>query len=298
MSSLNRVEMFVEVVRQGSFAAAAEQLGVSSPAISKQVSILEKELGVKLLYRTTRSHSLTEEGSLYFEKARKALEDLSEAELELQELKDCPTGKIKLNAPMSFGSAYLTEPLAKFAKQYPDVEMDIDFSDRWVDVISESYDLVVRIGALQDSSLMARRLADCPIFLCASPAFLEQHGPIESPDQIASLPAIVYTQHSNTEDWSYQSKAQSGKVRLKKVFSGNAAEMQVEACLKGVGVALLPCFTAQSYLDSGELIQVLPEYKTVPERGIYLVYPYNRQTSTRVKLLIEALVESASDFGW
>jgi DNA-binding transcriptional LysR family regulator len=176
MSQLSKVAAFIEVAKHESFAAAARSLGLTGPAVSKQVQALEEQLGVKLLYRTTRKVSLTEEGALYFERARKALEDLDEAEQQIQELKACPTGKLKINAPSSFGNQYLAKPITEFAKLYPDVELDVDFDDRWVDVIGEGYDVVIRIDALEDSSLIARKLASCPIALCASPNLLKSKG--------------------------------------------------------------------------------------------------------------------------
>ncbi len=143
---------------------AARALGMTGPAISKQVKALEDQLGVKLLTRTTRHVALTEEGAIYFDRARKALEDLSEAEQHIQELKAVPTGKLKISAPTSFGSQFLTKPIAEFAAQYPDVELEVDFSDRRVDIIREGYDVVVRVGVLEDSTLIASKLALVRLF--------------------------------------------------------------------------------------------------------------------------------------
>ncbi len=167
MDHISRVGVFLEVAKYESFAGAARALGLTGPAISKQVQSLEDQLGIKLLNRTTRHVSLTEEGAIYFDKARKALDDLNEAEQQIQELKACPTGKLKVNAPMSFGTQFLTRPIAAFAEQYPEVELEVDFDDRWADVVVEGFDVVIRIGTLQDSNLIARKLAPCPIILCA-----------------------------------------------------------------------------------------------------------------------------------
>ena len=141
MDHISRVGIFLEVVKHESFAGAARALGLTGPAISKQVQSLENQLGVKLLSRTTRQVALTEEGAIYYDKARKALEDLNEAEQQIQELKACPTGKLKVNAPMSFGTQFLTRPIAAFAEQYPEVELEIDFNDRWADVVGEGFDV-------------------------------------------------------------------------------------------------------------------------------------------------------------
>jgi len=291
--------MFVEVAKQESFAAAARSLGLTGPAVSKQVQALENRLGVKLLYRTTRKVTLTEEGALYFDRARKAIEDLAEAEQQIQELKECPTGKLKINAPMSFGGQYLATPIAEFARSYPEVELEVNFDDRWVDVIGEGFDVVVRIGALADSTLVARRLAPCPILLCASPECISQNGMPSSPDDIADYPAIIYTRHGQTEDWRYQNQAgDKGTVKLMKAFSGNSAEMQLAACDAGIGLALLPSFAIWPQLQSGQLIQLLPEYTTIPERNIYAMFPKNRHLSTRVRLFVDFLSELGKTFPW
>ncbi|MBL4673707.1 MAG: LysR family transcriptional regulator [Arenicella sp.] len=299
MNNLSRVQMFVEVAKQESFVAAARILGVTGPAVSKQVLALENSLGVKLLYRTTRKVSLTEEGALYFDRARKAIDDLAEAEQQIQELKHCPAGKLKINAPMSFGEQYLARPIAKFAGMYPDVELDVSFDDRWVDVVGEGFDVVIRIGALADSSLIAVKLAPCPVILCASPDCIAKNGLPQTVNDIVNFPAVIYTRHGQTEDWRYiDSYGESGSVKLNKRFSGNSAEMQVAACEAGIGLALLPSFAIWSQLQSGKLLQLLPEYQTDPERNIYAMFPQNRHLSTRVRLFIDFLSELGKSFPW
>ncbi|MFT6408239.1 MAG: DNA-binding transcriptional LysR family regulator [Arenicella sp.] len=299
MDHISRVGVFLQVVKYESFSGAARALGMTGPAISKQVQSLEEKLGVKLLNRTTRHVSLTEEGAIYFDRARKALEDLDEAEQQIQELKACPTGKLKVNAPMSFGTQYLTKPIARFAEQYPDVELEIDFSDRWVDVSAEGYDVVVRIASLQDSNLIARKLAPCPIVLCAGKKLIEKQG---LPDSIAALsdyPAVVYNLHAQKEEWRYKNENDDVRSQtLKRNFAANTAEMQLEACLQGLGIALLPIFSAHPHLASGELLELFPEYQTYPERGIYAMYPQNRYLSTRTRLFIDWLSDLSSEFAW
>ena len=158
MDHISRVGLFLEVVKHQSFAGAARHLGMTGPALSKQVQALEDQLGVRLLHRTTRQVTLTEEGAIYSERARKALEDLEEAERQVQDLKTCPTGVLRINAPMSLGQRCLVEPIAAFANAYSDVQLDVDFDDRQVDILAEGYDVVIRVGVLHDSSLIARKL--------------------------------------------------------------------------------------------------------------------------------------------
>lgn len=300
MDSVSRMAAFVEVVKQASFIGAARVLGVSGPAVTKQVQALESELGVKLLVRTTRHVSTTDEGELYFRRVSRLLEDLDEIEQEVRESQECPSGHIKINVPHSFGTQYLAKSLAAFAADYPDVQLEVEYSDRWVDVIAEGYDLVIRIGTLEDSQLVARQLGKCPILLCATPEFASAHAVLEHPDQVADLRALTYSQHGNRETWRYQHRQTgvAGKVQLRRCFASNSAKQQLEACLAGVGVALLPIFSAHEYLQSGALIQLLPEYETAPERGIYALYPQNRFLATRVRLLIDWLIACSDDFPW
>ena len=299
MDHISRVGVFLEVVKNESFAGAARSLGLTGPAISKQIKSLEDQLGVKLLSRTTRHVGLTEEGAIYFAKARQALEDLDEAEQQIQELKACPTGKLKVNAPMSFGTQFLTRPIAAFAEQYPEVELEIDFDDRWADVVAEGFDVVIRIGSLQDSNLIARKLAPCPIILCAGEKLVTKHGLPESVNQLSEYPGIVYSRHVQKEEWHYRdSNDVIGKQTLNRNFAANTAEMQLEACLRGLGVALLPAFSADTYLKSGELIALFPGYTTYPESGIYAMYPQNRYLSTRTRLFVDWLSVASEDFSW
>lgn len=299
MDHISRVGIFLEVAKNESFAEAARSLGLTGPAISKQVRSLEDQLGIKLLNRTTRHVGLTEEGAVYFEKARKALDDLYEAEQQIQELKACPTGKLKVNAPMSFGTQFLTRPIAAFAEKHPEVELEVDFNDRLVDVAAEGFDVVVRIGSLEDSNLIARKLSPCPMVLCAGKKLIEKYGLPESTEQLSNYPGIVYTKHTQKEVWRFQND--NGEIlshTLNRNFCANTAEMTLEACLQGLGVAILPIFSADSYLRSGELVELFPEYKTYPETNIYAMYPQNSYLSTRTRLFIDWLRDSSKSYPW
>lgn len=296
---ISKIGIFLEVVKQQSFAGAARQLGMTGPAISKQVQSLEDQLGVRLLNRTTRQVTLTEQGAVYSEKARKALEDLYEAEQQIQELKECPTGILRINAPMSFGKRYLVEPIASFAKLYPEVKMEIDFDDRKVDMLAEGYDVVVRIGALEDSSFISRKLAECPILLCASPSLIKTHGMPEKPEDLIDYPAIIYSQHGVSASWQYENEGGTvAVVSLTQQLAANSADMMLEACRQGVGVSSLPIFAVKQYLDSGELIQILPQYKRYPYREIHAIFPQNRYLSTKTRLFVDHLTQHSKTLPW
>jgi len=299
MGHIDRISVFIEVVKQQSFAGAARSLGITGPAVSKQVQRLEHQLGVKLLKRTTRQIALTEEGSTFYQTAGKALSDLDEAEQALLELKSKPTGKLKINAPVSFGNKYLTRPIAKFAKKYPEVDLEVVFNDHWVDVIGEGFDVVIRIGALKDSSLIAVKLADCPISLCASKSYIAEHGTPQAIEELSEFPCIIYNLHTQADEWRFIGP--TGQTVMQKplrAFAADNAEMQLESCLQGVGIAELPSFIAHDSLQSGALVEILPEYKIHPQRGIYTLYPENRYLSARVRLFIETLQETSQSFPW
>jgi len=299
MDRLSRVDVFLEVVRHESFSAAARQLGVQGPALSKQVRALEEDLGVRLLNRTTRQVSLTEEGAIYAERARLALGDLKEAEQQIRDLRDHPSGTLRVSAPMTFGARYGAGLIADFAARYPDVRMEVDFEDRPVDPVGEGYDVVIRIGALADSTLIARKIADCPIFQVASAEFVARHGTPETPDKLPDFPAIVFTQHQANSEWQYRHRSgETGRIRYEKGFGANNADMMIEACRRGLGIAELPIFAVAEALERGELVRVLPDYETDPLRGIYAVYPPNRYVSARVRLFVEALVEFGRGLPW
>ena len=299
MNHVSRVSIFLEVVRHKSFSGAARTLGVTGPAISKQVQSLEDQLGVRLLHRTTRSVTLTEQGAVYAERARKAIEDLQDAERYVQNLREQPTGLIRVNVPSSFGSRYLSNPIAEFARTYPDVTVEVDYDDRHVDVISEGYDVAVRIGALEDSSLIARKIADCPIYPLASPSLLETLGPINFPEELNGAPGIIFTQHGNFAEWQFTGPdGDAGSVRLARKFSSNSGEGMITACHHGLGIALLPVFFCADEIEKGSLIRLLPNYKTTPERGIYAMFPESRYISTKVRLFVEMLVHKCRNLPW
>lgn len=299
MIPISKIAIFLAVVKHESFAAAARDMGMTGPALSKQVKALEDELGVRLLNRTTRQVTLTEEGAIYHERARKAVEDLEEAKRQIQDLKNVPTGLLRISAPMSFGKKYLVGPIAAFAKKYPDVQLDIDFDDRHVDIIAEGYDVAVRIGALKDSSLIARKLAPFSVLLCASPVFIEKYGEPQTPEDLHRYPAILFNKHSNTSEWRYTDpNGQKGSATLKNVMSANTAEMMLEACLEGIGIAMLPIFAAAEPLSQGKLLHILPNYETRPELSIHAVFPQNRYLSTKTRLFVDWLSTHCKDLPW
>jgi len=299
VSSIGRIEIFLEVARQNSFAKAAHTLGITGPAASKQVMALENELGVKLLNRSTRHVSMTDEGALYYKRARLAFDELKEAAAQVQDLKITPKGSLHINAPLSFGHMHLLPIFSGFAKKYPDVSMDITLDDREVDVWADGFDVVIRIGVMNDSTLICKHLSDCPLLLVASPAYLKQHGKPQTPRDLAEHRMISYALQGQISEWRYKDKqGKTGSFRSEGAFKANTAEMMLQAALDDVGIALLPIFSVENYLRSKRLIQVLPDYKTDPPRSIFALMTPNRCRATKVNLFLDWLTQACKAMPW
>lgn len=288
MDKLSRIGIFIEVAKHESFAVAARELGITSSAVSKQVQNLEHELRVKLLNRTTRKVTLTEEGALFFERAHHALEDIREATEQLNELKEKPRGSLRISIPTALGTQYLKKPIAEFAKMYPDVIMDVQFEDRLINMVEEGFDIVLRIGTLTDSSLVARKLASSPVFLCASPEYLKKYGTPKTPDDLKKYNVLAYTRNKGSHEWRYKSpKGEEGVVPLSSTFKCDSAEMMVEAACSGIGIMISPIFFVSQAIEDGRLVTFLNDYTTTPERNLYAIFSPNRYLSTRLRLFID-----------
>ncbi|MBL0319291.1 MAG: LysR family transcriptional regulator [Alphaproteobacteria bacterium] len=293
MQTLGRLSIFLEVAKLQSFAKAAQNLGITGPAASKQVVALEDELGVKLLHRTTRLVTLTEEGAVYYERARHAVEELKEAAEQLHDMKTTAKGLLKVNVPLSFGQAHLLPVLAGFAKQNPHVTMEVILDDKMVDVIADGYDVVIRIGVLNDSTLVSKHLGDCAVLPVASPSYIDAHGIPKTPAELKQHRLITYTHQGATMEWRYQHhNGAIGTVRGDGVFRSNNTEMMLQAALDGLGIAILPIFTISTHLKAQQLVHVLPEYETYPKRQITALMPPNRYRLAKVKLLLDWIGQS------
>jgi DNA-binding transcriptional LysR family regulator len=291
--SLSRIRVFVEVARHKSFVAAGRVLGITGPAASKQVMLLEDELGVKLLHRTTRVVTVTDEGALYYERARRAIEELQDAANALRDSTSTPKGLLKISAPLSFGHQHLLPTLSGFAMKYPDIQMDVSLDDRTVDVMAEGYDVAIRIGVIKDSSLIMRSLAECPIVAVASPQYLATRQAVGVPGDLKGHRMIGYALSGNAAEWRYQHRnGRAGSVKTECVFRANTAEMMLQAALDGVGIAVLPSFAVATYLQSGRLARVLSDYESYPRRHIVALMPPDRHRSVKVALFLQWLTNA------
>lgn len=299
MDHLSRVGIFIAVVKNESFVGAARDLGITSSAVSKQIQNLELDLQVKLLNRTTRKVSVTEEGAVFFERAARALDDLQEAKEQVYELKSRPRGPLKVSLPLSLGVKYLGQAVVSFAALYPEVELDVSLDDRFVDIVGEGFDLVVRIGSLQDTSLIARRLASCPFVFCASAAYIGENGNPASAADLLKHNVLAYTRNNAKHEWRYKGPDNKlGQVDLRGSFKCDSGEVLCQAALKGIGIAVLPVFYVAEHLKDGTLQSLLPGYATWPERDIHAVFRPNRFLSTRLRLLVDHLTSACKELPW
>ena len=279
-----------EVAKQGSFKNAARMLGITGPAVSRQVKSLEERLGLVLFHRTTRTVTLTEAGRQLVDTLDRGSEEVSGLIERLAEGQERPFGKLKINAPMAFGEKFLVGPIAEYASLYPDVIVDVEFDDRRVHLVEEGYDLIIRIGALEDTGLIAKKLCDFATIICASPGFLAHHGHPGTPSDLTRLPAVVYSNSASGNSMNYRNvNGDVGVVNLSPAIYANSIGMLLEATKQGLGFCRLPEILCAEALSDGTLIEILSEYDLIPERAIFAMYPEKRYLPLKVRKFIDHL---------
>ena len=283
--------MFLAVIETGSFTAAAEKLGTRSGQASKLISRLETELGVRLLNRTTRSVAPTEAGRAYFDRLKPLVDELDTLDLDIRNISQSPRGRLRLTAPLTFGSLELAPALNAFAGLYPDIELDVSFSDRVVNVVDEGFDLAVRVGRPGDSSLIIRRLCAVRIVVVGAPSYLEHHDAPASPADLGQHACIIDTNFREPNRWPF--KGETGEVEMVSV-DGRIRYSNAEACVQaaelGLGFACVPAFVAGEALRSGRLIRLLPSFEPDPY-DVHVLYPHSRHLAAKVRLLVDFLSE-------
>ena len=287
--NLHETQAFVEVVRAGSFTQAAKHLGVPKSTLSFKVSSLEKRLGLTLLQRSTRQQKLTKAGLLYYERCFQILEQLKEAEEFAAAEGENPKGKIRLTAAIEFGTTMLPEALARFHSLYPDIQLEVDLSDRIVDLIQEGFDIAIRAGKMQDSSLKAKKLGLERFALFASPKFLQKSKRLEHPKALENLRCLHFSPGNLPRIWSMTNGRERFRHELKEnAWQSNSLSLVRSWAAESMGIAFLPTFLCRSSLQSGELIRVLPEWES-EQHAFYLVYPNQKFLPPRTRLLLDFL---------
>jgi DNA-binding transcriptional LysR family regulator len=290
MDRLTNLEVFNKVVETGSFTAAAEKLGLSRAAVSKHVKDLEGRLGVRLLNRTTRKVSPTEMGRAYYERTTRILADLGEADHAVNVMQTEPKGKLKITAPGSFGAKAIASISADFLVQYPEIQLELGLNDRVVDIVEEGFDLAVRIGELTDSSLIARRLAPFRRILVASPEYVQRHGEPKAVQDLRNHNCIRYQFPGRPPGWRLIGPdGREHSVEVAGNFTVNSGAVVVDAVVKGLGIALVPTFSAVDHLCAKRLVAILPQYRP-RDTAIHALYPPNRHLSAKVRAFIDFLI--------
>lgn len=285
------IELFLAVARTGNFSAAAHALGLTPSAVSKRVMTLEQDLGVRLFQRTTRRLTLTEEGQQVFEHAQRIALEAEAVEDTISQTTARPRGLLKLALPVSMGYSMLNTAIATFAGKYPEITVHAQLDDAMTDLIGGGFDAAIRIGALSDSSLKARRLADCPMVLCAAPQYLKNVDMPQTPEDLKAHAFLTYQNAARPAVWSYEGpNGITGTVTLPCRMTSNNGDMLLEACKQGMGIVLLPAFFTNNGIADGSLVQLLSSYHTVPDRAIYVVTPPQAASLPKVRVFTDFMV--------
>ncbi|MBU2869479.1 LysR family transcriptional regulator [Colwellia sp. E2M01] len=283
------ISEFVGVAETESFTLAAKNLALSTAQISRQITALEKRLQVKLLYRTTRKVSLTQEGSLFYQHCRAVLDGLALAETTITNLQATPQGIIKLTASVTYGEQQILPLINNFLLQYPDIQVSAHLTNQKIDLVEGGYDLAIRLGKLHDSTLMAKKLAQRTNYVCAAPAYINKYGTPHTLSELSKHNCLLGTM----DYWRFLENNKDKNVRVSGSIRVNSGYGLMDAALKGVGMVQLPDYYVKQYIETGQLITVLDHYRE-PDEGIWAVYPNNRQLSTKIRLLVDYLTEQLS----
>ena len=288
MDKLNAISVFCKVIETQSFTQAANQQNISVAMASKLVSQLEEHLKTRLLQRTTRKIVPTEAGMLYYQRCQAILLDLSEADSSISNMATSLQGNLLISVPRDFGLLYISPNLPKFIELHPNLHVEIEFEDKRVDLVAEGYDLALRIGYMQDSSLVARKISSSPMHFVASPSYLESRGTPLTPDDLEYHQGLLYKSSLNQVHWQSTKANQIQRYKIQsKVVSNNGMAL-LEMTKAGLGISNAPNFFVKDALASGELVEILSEYKQKP-LDIYVVYPNRRHLPAKVRAFIEFL---------
>ena len=297
MDKFLEMKTFAAVVDAGSFVQAADALDMSKPTVSRYVSDLEGRLGVRLLQRTTRKLSLTEEGQSFYARCKAVLADVEVAETEITSKSVTVKGLIKVNVPVSFGLLELAPRWPGFMAKYPDVQLDISLADRMVDLVEEGYDLAVRIARLPNSSLVSRKLASTRLILCASNGYLRKYGKPKHPSDLTRHSVLSYSLLATGDQWDFEGPDGKVSVSVKPTLRTNSGDTCIAAARKSQGIILQPSFMVGNDLQSGALVELMPQYRS-QEFGIYAVYPTRQYVSPKVRAMIDFLSKELAGVSW
>jgi DNA-binding transcriptional LysR family regulator len=290
MSQFEEMRNFIRVVEAGSISKAADQLGVAKSGVSRRLAELESRLGVRLLNRTTRRSSLTEAGQAYYQGAVKLLMDISELDSATADSGAHLKGNLRLAVPLSFGLSHLSPAIDEFLKAHPELTINIDFSDRHIDLVGQGVDLAIRIADLRDSTLQARRICPIRLVLCASSAYLSQYGVPAVPEDLKKHRILQYDIGTGPVLRLQDRQGVEHVVQTRPSIVANNGDFLRDMAMAGHGIILTPSFIAWQAVAAGDLVSIMQDY-CPPRRSAYAVYPRTRYLSRRARMFIDFLVE-------
>lgn len=290
MDRLMCMQVFVRVVEKGSFSATADEFRISSTMVGKHIMHLEERLGARLLNRTTRRQSLTEVGSIYYERCKVALAEVEAADASATALQQVPRGLLRVSAPVTFGANALVGAIGDYLQEYPEVHIELSLNDRVVNLVDEAFDVAIRIGNLPDSSLIARKLAPYRMIACASPSYLAKHGTPQTPAQLVAHNCMGFMYSAAQKHWQFTDREIINNVQINGNFRVNNGQALRTAALHGMGIIVQPEVLLAEDLASGILVRILPNHQ-LPSQSMHIVYPSNRNMTLKMKSFIEFIVE-------
>ena len=296
MDRLNAMQVFVRVAELASFTKAAESLGVPKGSISTSIQSMESHMGARLLHRTTRNVSLTQDGQIFYERCKDLLVDVDELETMFHSGKTNISGRIRVDMPIAVAKNLVIPHLAEFLNEYPHIEIELSSTDRRVDVIAEGFDCVIRVGALSDSGLIARALGQLNIINCASSAYLQKHGEPTHIDDLANHFIIHYATVLGVKSasWEYFDGEKYATLKMKSLITVNSSDTYIAACAAGLGIIQLPV-AGSHYPETSDLIEILKKYKAEP-MPVSMLYPNRRNQPKRVKVFMDWVAGLMQDY--
>ncbi len=293
MDKLAEMLIFSEVVRQGSFSAAARRLDLSPSAVSKQIGRLEDRLGARLFNRTTRKLSLTEGGESFYARCQSILEEIDEAESAVAEMGGLPQGTLRVSSTAGFGKLQIVPVVPEFLDRYPNIRVELEITDRAVDIVEESIDVAIRLGELSDSSLVARKLGESRRIICASPAYLERNGQPRTPEDLARHNCLTLSNNTPFNEWTFETEEGRRVVQVSGNFETNLSDSLLQAVLAGTGIARLSAFMVGPYIKAGQLVPMLDDCNREMQI-VHVVYPHRRHLPPKTRAFVDFLAEKFS----
>jgi len=294
MKNISNIELFVHVVQDGSFSETARELGMSPSSVSRQISQLEDELGARLFSRTTRKQTLTEAGLIFFQRAEHIVADLKDAQLAVNRLTGKPSGTLSISAEADLAHNFIAPVLPEFLERFPDINVQIVVSANLLDLIDGAFDLAIRMGHLEDSNLMARKLVISRSVICASPRYLKEYGTPKTPDELQQHNCLSFKTSAGVKKWCFESNDGKIEVPITGRISVNSIAFLRSMVVAGVGIGMMPSWNIEKQLSSGELVPLLEDYSMIPDHTpIHAVYNHAKQLPPKVRAFIDFMVEKS-----